>query len=120
MRVSSGLYRIIVHRNRHFIQSNTTQKFPNRKLVFSSIIRYFCIVDSFVMKRVFKIREIIKILLDQGWYLARYNGTSHRQFKHPTIHRTTTVDGKPSADVSIDNLKSMEKQTGLKFKDFAE
>ena len=72
------------------------------------------------MKRVFKVREIIKILMDQGWYLSRQNGTSHRQFKHPTIRRTTTVDGKPSADISIDNLKSMEKQTGLKFKDFAE
>lgn len=72
------------------------------------------------MKRVFKIREIIKILTEMGWYLARQNGTSHRQFKHPTIRRTVTVDGKLSADVLIDNLKSMEKQTGLRFKDFAE
>ncbi len=72
------------------------------------------------MKRVFKIREIITILTNQGWYIARHNGTSHQQFKHPTIRRTVTVDGKPSEDVSIDNLKSMEKQTGLKFKDFAE
>jgi predicted RNA binding protein YcfA (HicA-like mRNA interferase family) len=72
------------------------------------------------MKRVFKIREIIKILINQGWYLARQNGTSHRQFKHSTIRRTATVDGKSSEDVSIDNLKSMEKQTGLRFKDFVE
>jgi predicted RNA binding protein YcfA (HicA-like mRNA interferase family) len=72
------------------------------------------------MKRVFKIREIIKILTEMGWYLARQNGTSHRQFKHPTIRRTVTVDGKLSADVLIDNLKSMEKQTGLRFKGFAE
>ena len=71
------------------------------------------------MKRVFKVREVIKILIDEGWYLARQNGTSHRQFKHQTIRRTTTVDGKLSDDVSIDNLKSMEKQTGLRFKDFA-
>lgn len=72
------------------------------------------------MKRVFKIHEIIKILESQGWYLARHKGTSHRQFKHPSIRRTITVDGKPSDDVSIDNLKSMEKQSGLKFKDFVE
>jgi len=72
------------------------------------------------MKRVFKIHEIIKILTSHGWYLARQNGTSHRQYKHPVIRRTTTVDGKPSDVVSIDNLKSMEKQTGLKFRDFAE
>ena len=72
------------------------------------------------MKRVFKVKEVIKILIDQGWYLARQNGTSHRQFKHQTIRRTTTVDGKLSEDISIDNLKSMEKQTGLRFKDLAE
>lgn len=68
------------------------------------------------MKRVFKVHEIIKILTRQGWYLARQNGTSHRQYKHSTIRRTVTVDGKPSDDVWIDNLKSMEKQSGVKFK----
>jgi len=62
------------------------------------------------MKRVFKIREIIKIITGHGWYLSRQNGTSHQQYKHPTIRRTITVDGKPSDDVSADNLKSMEKQ----------
>jgi len=70
------------------------------------------------MKRIFKIHEIITILISQGWYLDRQNGTSHRQFKHPTIRKTVTVDGKPSQDVSIDNLKSMERQSGLKFRDF--
>jgi predicted RNA binding protein YcfA (HicA-like mRNA interferase family) len=72
------------------------------------------------MKRVFKIREIIQIITNQGWFLSRQNGTSHRQFKHPTIRRTLTVDGKPSDDISVDNLKSMERQSGLKFKDFVE
>lgn len=69
------------------------------------------------MKRVFKIREIIRILESHGWYKDRQNGTSHRQFKHPTIRKTVTVDGKLSEDVSIDNLKSMERQSGIKFKD---
>lgn len=72
------------------------------------------------MKRLFTIREVIKILTSLGWYLARQNGTSHRQFKHPTIRRTVTVDGKLSEDVSMNNLKSMEKQAGIKFKDYAE
>lgn len=71
------------------------------------------------MKRVFKVKEVIKIPVDQGWYLARQNGTSHRQFKHLNIRRTTTIDGKLSEDISIDNLKSIEKQTGLSFKGFA-
>jgi len=70
------------------------------------------------MKRVFKVKEIIDILILQEWYLDRQNGTSHRQFKHPTIRRTVTVDGKLSLDVDINNLKSMERQSGLKFKDF--
>ena len=72
------------------------------------------------MKRVFKIREIIRILKSLGWYKARQNGTSHRQFKHPTIRKTVTVDGKLSDDVSADNLKSMERQAGIKFKDYVD
>jgi predicted RNA binding protein YcfA (HicA-like mRNA interferase family) len=68
------------------------------------------------VKRVFKVREIIQILTHAGWFLDRQNGTSHR--KHPAIRRTITVDGKLSEDVSMNNLKSMEKQSRLKFKDF--
>jgi predicted RNA binding protein YcfA (HicA-like mRNA interferase family) len=71
------------------------------------------------MKRIFKVKEIIEILISQGWYLDRQNGTSHRQFKHPVIKRTVTVDGKLSVDVELNNLKSMEQQSGLKFRDFA-
>jgi len=70
------------------------------------------------MKRIFKVKEIIGILISQGWYLDRQQGTSHRQFKHPIIRRTVTVDGKLSLDVDINNLKSMERQSGLKFHDF--
>jgi predicted RNA binding protein YcfA (HicA-like mRNA interferase family) len=73
-----------------------------------------------VMKKVFKVKEIITILISQGWFLDRQNSTSHRQFKHPNIRRTVTVDGKLSKDVNPDNLKSMERQSGLKFRDFAD
>ena len=72
------------------------------------------------MKRVFKVKEIISILIIQGWYLNRQNGTSHRQFKHPTIRSTATVNGKLSDDVWFENLKSIERQTGIRFKDFAD
>ncbi|MDR0572889.1 MAG: type II toxin-antitoxin system HicA family toxin [Tannerella sp.] len=72
------------------------------------------------MKRVSKVKEIISILKSQGWYLDRQNGTSHRQFKHPVIRRTVTVDGKLSQDVYPNNLKSIEAQSGLKFKNFAD
>jgi hypothetical protein len=30
-----------------------------------------------------KVREVIKLIEQDGWYLARTRG-SHRQFKHPT------------------------------------
>ena len=72
------------------------------------------------MKRVFKIREIIAILESLGWFLSRQNGTSHRQFKHPSIRSTVTVDGKLSEDANVNNMKSMERQAGIKFRDFAE
>jgi predicted RNA binding protein YcfA (HicA-like mRNA interferase family) len=70
------------------------------------------------MKRIFKVKEIIDILTSQGWRLSRQNGTSHRQFKHSVIRRTVTVDGKLSDDVHMNNLKSMERQSGLKFRNF--
>ena len=52
--------------------------------------------------------------------LERQNGTSHRQFKHPTIRNTATINGKLSDVVWIENLKSIERQTGIRFKDFAD
>ncbi len=81
---------------------------------------YLCITFllTTAMKRIFKTSEVIKILTSLGWYLDRQNGTSHRQYKHPQIHRTVTVDGKPSQDVNINNLKSMERQAGIKFSDY--
>lgn len=74
---------------------------------------------TFAMKRIFKIREVISILEVNGWYLASQNGTSHRQYKHPAIRKTVTVDGKLSCDMELINLKSIEKQTGIRFRDYS-
>ncbi|MBC6435839.1 addiction module toxin, HicA family, partial [Nostoc sp. HG1] len=41
-----------------------------------------------------KVREVIKRLETDGWYLARTKG-SHRQFKHPDKSSSVTVAGKP-------------------------
>jgi predicted RNA binding protein YcfA (HicA-like mRNA interferase family) len=60
-----------------------------------------------------KIREIIKLLEQDGWYLARTKG-SHRQFKHPVKAGTVTVAGKESLDVPRGTLNSILKQGGLK------
>jgi predicted RNA binding protein YcfA (HicA-like mRNA interferase family) len=60
-----------------------------------------------------KVKEVIKLLEEDGWYLARTRG-SHRQFKHPSKSGTVTVSGKPSLDVPLGTLNSILKQAALK------
>ena len=66
------------------------------------------------MKKVFKVREIRKALEQAGWILTTSVG-DHFQYKHPVFSGKVTLKGKPGDDVSINNLKSMEKQSGLRF-----
>jgi predicted RNA binding protein YcfA (HicA-like mRNA interferase family) len=65
--------------------------------------------------KVIKIREILKQLKQNGWYLYRHDETSHRQFKHPKIKYKVTVNGKPSDDITGPFFESIEKQSGIKF-----
>ena len=65
--------------------------------------------------KVIKVSAIIKQLEAAGWYLHRHNGTSHRQFKHPDLPGKVTINGKLSTDITGNLLKSIEKQSGLKF-----
>jgi predicted RNA binding protein YcfA (HicA-like mRNA interferase family) len=60
-----------------------------------------------------KVKDVIKLLEEDGWYLARTKG-SHRQLKHPAKPGTVTVSGKPSVDVPPGTLGSILKQAGLK------
>ncbi len=62
-----------------------------------------------------KVSAIIKALKADGWYLAAHDGTSHRQFKHPTKKGKVTINGKPSDTRSGWLLRSIEEQSGLKF-----
>jgi len=62
-----------------------------------------------------KIKELIKVLQNDGWYLERTRG-SHRQFKHPSKSGTVTVAGRPSIDVPPGTLNAILKQSGLKKK----
>lgn len=59
-----------------------------------------------------KVRDIIKLIEDDGWYLARTRG-SHRQYKHPTKLGLVTIAGKPSDDIAPGTLNSILKQAGL-------
>ena len=60
-----------------------------------------------------KVKGIIKLLENNGWYLARTKG-SHRQFKNPSIKGLVTVSGKLSDDLAPGTLNSIYKQAGLK------
>jgi predicted RNA binding protein YcfA (HicA-like mRNA interferase family) len=60
-----------------------------------------------------KIRDVIRLLEEDGWYLARTKG-SHRQFKHSAKSGAVTVAGKASIDVPAGTLNSILKQAGLK------
>lgn len=60
-----------------------------------------------------KVREVIKLVEDDGWYLARTKG-DHRQYKHLVKKGLVTISGKLSDDVTKGTLNSILKQAGLK------
>jgi predicted RNA binding protein YcfA (HicA-like mRNA interferase family) len=60
-----------------------------------------------------KIRDILKLLADDGWRLVATRG-SHRQCKHPVKPGRVTVAGKPGDDLGPATLNSILKQAGLK------
>jgi predicted RNA binding protein YcfA (HicA-like mRNA interferase family) len=60
-----------------------------------------------------KVSGILRMLSEDGWYLASTRG-SHRQFKHPSKPGRVTLVGKPSDDLAPGTLNSILKQPGLK------
>jgi predicted RNA binding protein YcfA (HicA-like mRNA interferase family) len=60
-----------------------------------------------------KVRDAIKKLEKDGWYLVVMRG-NHRQFKHPTKLGRVTVAGKPSDELAPGTLNSILKQAQLK------
>ncbi len=60
-----------------------------------------------------KVAEILRLLQQDGWYLAAQKG-SHRQFKHASKPGRVTVPGKPSDDLALGTQNSILKQAGLK------
>ncbi len=59
-------------------------------------------------------REIIKMLIADGWYEVNVVG-SHHQFKHPVKKGRVTVKH-PDKDIPVKTLKRIEEQSGLKFR----
>lgn len=59
-----------------------------------------------------KVRDAIKIIEADGWYLVRTSG-GHRQYKHPVKRGLVTVPGNLSKDLAIGTLRSIWKQAQL-------
>jgi predicted RNA binding protein YcfA (HicA-like mRNA interferase family) len=60
-----------------------------------------------------KVRAIIKLIEEDGWYLDRTRG-SHRQYRHDQKKGVVTIAGKPSDDLALGTQNSIFKQAGLK------
>ena len=57
-------------------------------------------------------REVIRRLLDDGWFEVAQVG-SHKQFKHAAKPGRVTVPH-PKRDLPLGTLRSVERQSGLK------
>ena len=60
-----------------------------------------------------KVREAIRLIEDDGWYLVATRG-SHRQYKHPSKAGRVAIAGKPSDDLAPGTRNSIMKEAGLK------
>ena len=58
-----------------------------------------------------KVKQIIKLIEQDGWYLARTKG-SHRQYKHQTKIGLVTVPDKLSDELAPATSNSILKQAG--------
>jgi predicted RNA binding protein YcfA (HicA-like mRNA interferase family) len=59
-----------------------------------------------------KVRDVIRLIEDNGWRLARTRG-SHRQYRHPCKPGLVTIAGRPVDDLAPGTLASILKQAGL-------
>jgi predicted RNA binding protein YcfA (HicA-like mRNA interferase family) len=60
-----------------------------------------------------KIRDIINIVEEDGWYIVATKG-SHRQYKHTVKEGRVTIAGHPNDDLAPGTLNSILKQAKLK------
>ena len=59
-----------------------------------------------------KVRDVIKMIEEDGWYLSRTRG-SHRQYKHSIKPGLITIADKPNHDLTKGTLNSILKKAGL-------
>lgn len=57
-----------------------------------------------------KVREIIRLIEKDGWFLVRTRG-SHRQYKHPRKEGLVTVPGNQNDELADGTRNSILKQS---------
>jgi predicted RNA binding protein YcfA (HicA-like mRNA interferase family) len=62
---------------------------------------------------ILKVREIIKVIEADGWYLVTTKG-SHRQYKHPVKTGRITIAGHLTEDLASGTMNSIFKQAQMK------
>lgn len=60
-----------------------------------------------------KVREMMRLLREDGWILVRTRG-SHRQFRHPVKPGLVTLAGSGRMDLAVGTLRSILKQADLR------
>jgi predicted RNA binding protein YcfA (HicA-like mRNA interferase family) len=64
------------------------------------------------MPRAMKVRDIIRLVEQDGWYSA-YTRGSHRNFLHPTKSGKVTIPGHPSDTLPPKTVKSIFDQAQM-------
>lgn len=60
-----------------------------------------------------KVREVLDVLYDDGWMVARTRG-DHRQLQHPGKPGVVTVSGNRNDDVAAGTLASIWRQARIR------
>lgn len=60
-----------------------------------------------------KVRDIIRLLERDGWYLVVTRG-SHRQYKHLRKAGRVTIAGQAGHDLAVGTMNSILRQAGLR------
>ncbi len=61
-----------------------------------------------------KVRDIVKMIEKDGWFMLARTATSHKHYKHPVKPGRVTIAGAPGDDLTPKMKSSILKQAGLK------
>jgi predicted RNA binding protein YcfA (HicA-like mRNA interferase family) len=61
-----------------------------------------------------KVREVIRLLEQNGWVMQPRKATNHRKFRHPNNPSFIIVSGDPGDSLAIGTLHNILKTAGLK------